>query len=139
MKWFWYIVIIIACTLSLSGPIHGDIFFHTDIARDFLLIKDVVINHKLTLIGPRTGGITGVFHGPLWLYLNSLPFVITHGNPSSMAWFWYLLMIGALYFIFITAKKIFNTNIALISVSFLSIFYIRQADICSFLKSNHFI
>lgn len=69
-------------------PIHGDIFFHTDIARDFWLLDEVVQTGKPTLIGPRAGGIPGVFHGPAWLYLNLPVFILFGGNPLALGWFW---------------------------------------------------
>lgn len=127
-KIFLGILISIALISSLLGPLKGDIFFHTDIARDFLLIEDIVINKNLTLIGARTGGIPGVFHGPLWLYLNLIPFYFGQGNPLFISWFWYFLMIIGLVLSFFISKKIFNLNIALISTAFLSIFYIRQVN-----------
>jgi len=127
-KLFLGILISLALISSLIGPLKGDIFFHTDIARDFLLIQDIVINKNLTLIGPRAGGIPGVFHGPFWLYLNAIPFYLANGNPLFISWFWYILMIFGLFISFSISKKIFNLNIALISTAFLSIFYIRQVN-----------
>src|ERR1700704_37205 len=80
----------------------GDLLFHTDIARDFLLIQDIAVNNKLTLIGPRAGGIPGVFFGPIWLYLNLPAFIIGNGNPLAVGYFWLLLFlfgVGAVYYV----------------------------------------
>src|SRR5579863_1751233 len=80
----------------------GDLLFHTDIARDFLLIQDIAVNHKLTLIGPRAGGIPGTFFGPIWLYLNLPVFLLGNGNPIIIGYFWLLLFfvgIGTVYYV----------------------------------------
>lgn len=83
-------VVIILYNLSLcaTAVIHGDVGFNTDLARDFLLLEDMVKNHTVPLIGPRSGGIPGVFHGPLWMYLNLPAFILGHGNPVVVGWFW---------------------------------------------------
>ena len=72
----------LACLAILSAVLFlntlhlfkADVRFHTDIARDFLVMADIVETNKPTLIGPKSGGISGVFHGPAWYYLN-LPFI----------------------------------------------------------------
>jgi hypothetical protein len=63
IKSFVFVLILINVFLSAWYVINGDIVFHTDIARDFLVLQDIVETHKPTLIGPRSGGISGVFHG----------------------------------------------------------------------------
>ncbi len=75
LKILFFTSIVICIIMASWFVIHGDIYFHTDIARDFLLLEDMVKNKPITLIGPRSGGISGVFHGTLWLYLN-LPILI---------------------------------------------------------------
>lgn len=95
----------------------GDLLFHTDIARDFLLIQDVAVNHKLTLIGPRAGGIPGVFFGPIWIYLNLPAFIIGNGNPLVVGFFWFLLFLLSVYLVFYVARKVFNTGVAIIAIT----------------------
>src|ERR1700733_1388991 len=80
--------------------LNGDLLFHTDIARDFLLIQDIVVNHKLALIGPRAGGIPGTYFGPIWIYLTIPAFFIGNGDPLVVGYFWLFLMIAALGIIF---------------------------------------
>jgi len=120
MKYF--LVLCIACIaygiyLFSSHLLHGDLLFHTDIARDFLLIQDIVVNHKLTLIGPRAGGIPGTFFGPIWLYLNLPAFLIGNGNPIVVGYFWLLLTLFGLAAVFYITKKVFNNEIAIFSVT----------------------
>src|SRR5690348_11838684 len=92
--------------------LHHDLLFHTDIARDFLLTDEIATTHKFTLIGPHAGGIPGVFFGPIWLYLNLPIFLIAHGNPIIVGYFWVSIMLIALGSVFFVARKVFNTTIA---------------------------
>lgn len=127
---FLYMILIggsiIGIFFSAWMVLHGDVGFNTDIARDFLLLEDIVVSQKPTLIGARTGGIQGLFHGPLWLYLNLPAFIIGGGNPVSVGWFWVILTGIFVFISFYVGKKIFNTNVGLLAallVSFLSIPY----------------
>lgn len=101
---------------------HGDIDFSTDIARDFFLLEEL---HQKTivLIGPKSS--TGLFHGPLWTYLNYPAYAIGHGNPVIVGWFWILLIIGSLILSFLIAKKLFNTTTAYL-------FTLMVAEYCVF-------
>lgn len=109
-----FISILSAIVLFSAWPmIQGNIDFHTDIARDFLLLEDVFYNKNITLIGPRSGGIPGVFHGPLWLYLNLPAYIIGGGNPVVVGWFWvvvFILSIGVVYYV---GKKMFDQTTAM--------------------------
>lgn len=99
---------------------YKDIIFQTDIARDFLLIEDIVYKNHFTLLGPRSGGIPGVFHGPLWLYLQVPAFILAHGDPTKIGIFWFILCIVALYIAYCAAKKLFGSEAALISAFLIS-------------------
>jgi hypothetical protein len=100
------LLIIVVCIGLASHLFNGDILFHTDLARDFLVLDDIIQTKKITLIGPRSGGISGVFHGPLWYYINIVPFLITNGNPVLMGWFWWFLGVLATLTFFITVQKL---------------------------------
>ena len=113
-------LIIINIILSARWVIDGNIFFHTDIARDFLLMEDIVENKHFALIGPRSGAIPGLFHGPLWLYLNIPAFLLGRGNPVFVGWFWILLFIASLLTIYFAGKKLFNEETGLLSALLLS-------------------
>lgn len=102
--------------------LHGDIFFHTDIARDFLLLDELQLK-KFVLIGPRASGLTGFFHGPLWMYLNFPIYLLSKGDPLVQGWFWFGLLLsylGGSYFLW---KKKIGTESALILVALLSLFF----------------
>lgn len=105
--------------------LHQDILFQTDIARDFLLLQEID-DKKLVLLGPRSS-TGGLFHGPLWLYLNYPAFVIGQGNPLVVGWFWIGLIILFLATSFLIAKKLFEENTAYLFTLFLSVMLIFEA------------
>ncbi|MBP8591000.1 hypothetical protein KBI33_00840 [Candidatus Shapirobacteria bacterium] len=90
--------------------------FHTDIARDFFLIKDVVDSKKPSLVGPRVGEISGLFHGPAWTYLNLPVFLIFKGDPIAQNYFYLALTLIAEMILFFVTKKIFGTQAAAVSI-----------------------
>lgn len=120
-KYLILLLIIFNILLASRWVIDGNIFFHTDIARDFLLIEDIVDNKHLTLIGPRSGAIPGLFHGPLWLYLNLPAFMLGGGNPVYVGWFWVILYIVSLGIIYYVGKRIFDKTIGILSALLLSV------------------
>jgi len=121
IKIFCLFIILISLFFASWFAIHGDIVFHTDIARDFLLMEDVVRNKPITLIGPRSGGIPGVFHGPLWTYLNVPAFILGNGNPAIVGWFWVLLFTINILIVYKVGSKIFSKETGLIAAALTSI------------------
>jgi len=115
------LIIIVSTFFASWFAIHGDIVFHTDIARDFLLMEDVVRNKPLTLLGPRSGGIPGVFHGPLWTYLNVPAFIIGNGSPAVVGWFWVLLYAAGVYIAFKVGSKMFSDNVGWVVAAITSV------------------
>lgn len=107
--------------------LHGDIFFHTDIARDFLLLDELQLK-KFVLIGPRASGLTGFFHGPLWMYINFPVYLISKGDPLAQGWFWFGLLILYLGGTYSLWKKRIGSDRALIFITLLSLFFTIDPD-----------
>jgi len=108
--------LVLTCFFVIFGSwqiFHGSIVFHTDIARDFMLLDDVINTKKPTLIGPRSGGIPGVFHGPLWLYVNLPVFLLSQGNPLASGWFWIFLFILGLWTTYQVGRMLFSKKVGL--------------------------
>lgn len=121
---FLYICLLLICIgvfFASWWMLNGNIDFHTDIARDFLLFEDIYFNKNITLLGPRSGGISGVFHGPLWLYINIPAYAIGMGSPVVVGWFWVLLYLVSIGVVFYISKQLFGGNAALVSSSIYSI------------------
>lgn len=106
------------------------LFFGPEQGRDMLVIRDIVVNHKLTLIGPKTD-ISGIFHGPLFYYLAAVPFTLFQGNPLAVSLFFVVLHACALLLLYILAFEITNNRrlsiiaSTLLAVSFQGIVYSR--------------
>lgn len=87
----WLFLSVIVCCVFLSTITlrKQEISFTSDIARDFHLLREVD-EKKLILIGPRSS-VGGLFHGPLWIYLNYPAFKLGNGNPIVVGWWWTVL------------------------------------------------
>lgn len=108
MRVLFWVSLFVSLLLASWYAIHNTLHFHTDIARDFLLMEDMVVTRKPSLIGPRSGGIPGVFHGPLWLYMNLPVFFLSGGNPVATAWFWVALTALSIGMVYLITKQMTN-------------------------------
>lgn len=65
--------------------LNRNFIFLLDQGRDYMAVKNIVVDHKLTLIGAEVGGgmagLQGLFHGPFYFYLLSIPFVVFGADP----------------------------------------------------------
>jgi hypothetical protein len=114
------LLIVLTNILIASWTIlHGDLHFNADIARDFLLLQELS-QKGIILIGPRASGLPGLFHGPLWVYLNYPAYVIGHGNPIVVGYFWILLNLLFLGISYFVASKLFNRAVAYVYIILLS-------------------
>lgn len=125
---FTLVVVFINIILGAWPILNNDIFFKSDVARDFLLFEEIS-QKGIILIGPRASGMPGLFHGPLWIYLNYPAYIIGQGNPIFVGYFWIILNILFLFSSYILAKKLFNqavANVYIILLSAATIFYINS-------------
>lgn len=104
--------------LSSFSVRYGEVTFFSDIARDFLLLQELN-EKKIILIGPRSN-TNGLFHGPVWTYINYPAYLLGNGNPVTVAWFWVFL--GGIFLLtsFFIAKKLFGMFPALAYILLLS-------------------
>lgn len=90
-----------------------------------MALRNIVVNHHLTLIGSEIGGgyagITGIFQGPFHYYFLTIPFILFHGDPYGgivLMLLFSLLAIASGYFI---GNKIFGKPFGLITALLLAI------------------
>lgn len=111
-----FAILMVVIVLFAAWPIlNGNIYFHTDISRDFMLMEDIWNNRNITLIGPRSGGIPGVFHGPLWLYFNLPAFIIGGGNPVVVGWFWVVAFVVSVAIILEVTRRMYDLKAGLVA------------------------
>lgn len=110
MRRLFYLVclVLIAVNLYFSAylVLHNDLRISNDIGRDFLLLREIS-EKKIILIGPRSNA-NGLFHGPLWSYVNYPIFALSDGNPMATGWFWVGLtaaLVGSGWWV---ARKLFG-------------------------------
>ena len=111
------------CSILVSG---GEVNFFNDVARDFLLLQELDAK-KIVLIGARSS-TNGLFHGSLWTYINYPSYLLGHGNPVVVAWFWFFLGCFFCLTSFYMVRKLFNTFIALFFVLLISIKMVPHID-----------
>lgn len=123
-KFFFFVVIAVNLVLSSWFVLHHDIQFTSEVARDFLLLEELD-QKKIVLIGPSS--TTGLFHGPLWTYINYPAFVLGHGDPVFVGWNWIFLIVLFLLSGFFIAKKLFDTKTAYFFTLMISIYCVFHA------------
>lgn len=122
LKLVFYLVLIpfILYNIYLCSffALRGEVRLTNDIGRDFLLLQELD-QKKIVLIGPRSN-TNGVFHGPLWTYINYPAYLIGNGDPAVVAWFWVILSVIFLLTTFFIVRKMFNTLSGLFATLLLS-------------------
>lgn len=129
-----YIKIILLCLFALAiflrtYGLFENLFFGPEQGIDFLVIKDIAVNHNPVLVGAKTD-IAGVFHGPIYYYLSIIPFLLSGGDPLFVAQFLIVVNCLTVFIIYRLALELFNKRVGLIAsllftVSFGAIAYSR--------------
>ncbi len=86
--------------------------FGFDQGREMLAAKQIVVDHKLILIGTEVGagqaGVSGLFHGPLYYYMLTIPFVLFNGDPSQAVWLMFLFGIFTIVLSYFLGRRLFG-------------------------------
>lgn len=114
-------IVLIAFLLRSKQYLLGDFNYNLDQSRDLLLVKEIIENHKLTLIGGRSG-FGGIFHGPLWLYIVTPFFILAKGNPFfTLVPLYIIFDVSLIVLGYYLISKLFNKTTGLLFSSFLAI------------------
>ena len=110
------IIVLLILFLSLFPRsidfLNGNPVFGFDQGREYLAAQNIVVNHKPILIGTEIGagvaGISGIFQGPVYYYLLTIPFILFSGNPVGGVLLMLLFGLASIYFGFFFGKKLFG-------------------------------
>lgn len=102
--------------------INTDLLFHYDQGRDLLAAYKIWHERHPVLLGPSTD-TPGVFVGPFYYYLISIPLIITQGSPVGAIVFLQILEIISLYFLYVAIKNLFGARIAFPTLLLTSVSY----------------
>lgn len=94
------------------------IIFNWDQERDAWVIKQILSEKKLTLIGPRVLGPKGFFLGPFFTYLLAPFYLLTNLHPRAIIFFLAVYNVTFFTVSFLILRKIFNQLIALVFLLF---------------------
>lgn len=111
--WLLFFFLIVGLYLRMDGVLTGDFPFLFDNGRDLLAVKQIFVDHKLTLIGPFSG-LQGVFQNPLWFYLLGIPFILGKGSPVALMIFMVFLGLLGIIMAYLVGRAIFDKNTGLI-------------------------
>lgn len=121
-KLFIFLAILaVAFFLRAQETIFNNYLFLMDIGRDMMAVKGIVYDHHLTLIGPPTS-LGGVFQGPLWYYLLSIPTFVFKGDPWGSVALMLVISLATLVIAFFFMNKFYGflagiTTFLLIAIS----------------------
>lgn len=94
--------------------------FGGDQGIDLLVVKQMLVEHRWTLLGPKTS-IAPVFNGPIYYYF-LLPFLfIFRLDPLGASYFMILCYLGTIFFLYLFGCEFINKKAALLSALFFAI------------------
>src|SRR3989344_5383497 len=111
-------VILFGIALRAVEAVSGNYLFEFDQGRDYLLVQEIVEKGKMRLIvlelGGGYAGISGFFHGPGYLYLLAIPYVLFQGDPYGGMVLMFLLGCVTLLMSYMAGVKIIGRSGALL-------------------------
>jgi hypothetical protein len=87
--WIAVMLLVFAVVVKFVG-IQQHLFFGFEQGRDALRIQSLLHLEDVFLVGPKTD-IDGIFHGPWYYYLMTIPYFIGRGEPLAASVFLILL------------------------------------------------
>lgn len=113
-------IFILGFLLRAQETLSNNFLFLIDQGRDMMAVKNIVFDHHLTLIGPYTS-LQGVFQGPLYYYLLSIPTFILNGNPWGGVFLMLIISLCVMIVSFFWMKKLFGVKAATVTLFLVAI------------------
>lgn len=88
--------------------------FLGDEGRDMLVVKRLIVDHKLTLLGPITS-VGSIYMGPIYYYFMA-PFLwLSHFDPVGPSYMVVLFSIATLFLIYKICTKFFHPEVGIVA------------------------
>jgi hypothetical protein len=112
-EYFFLLFIFVAFVFTRFYNLDKRIIFGWDQEQFSTQIKDIIINHNFTLIGPRVTNDLGFFLAPFLTYFLVPLYLITNLHPFAL--FYWTIIVNLLFFIvsFIALKRLFSATHAI--------------------------
>ena len=113
-------LILLAAVILRFYNLSGYLQFLGDQGRDVSIVRDMIVYHKWTLLGPNAS-VGGFFTGPVYYYF-MLPFLwLFNLDPAGPAYMAALFGVGTVALIYFFCKKLFNARVGVISALLVTI------------------
>lgn len=129
-------IFVIGFFLRAQETLSGNFLFLKDQGRDMLEVKSIVVDRKITLIGPYTG-LQAVFQGPLYYYLLAVPFAVFRGDPRGVMYVMLAASMSAIVFGYLIGKRFFS-EVTGLAIAFLFALSPSAAAAATFIWSPFF-
>lgn len=111
--------IVLICLFSLAVflrtyNLSQSLFFGPEQGIDFFRIKSIAVDHRPVLVGAKTD-IAGIFHGPIYYYISSVPFLLSHGDPVFIAYFLAIINSFTVFLMYFLGRKMFSRRVGFIA------------------------
>ena len=136
------LIVILLLGISLRSPeiLSRNFLFGFDQGRDYLAVREIVVEKNPTLIGPEVGagfaGLGGIFHGPYYYYSLVPMFFLLDGHPYGGVVTMFLFGVASLFLCFYLTQEIFGTKAALLATFLLAVSP-RISDQSRFMWNSH--
>lgn len=108
------VIIALGALPRMIEVLGGNYLFGFDQGLFYQDVKKIVIDHRLTLIGPFSGGQGGLFQGPGWYYLLSIPFILAKGDPMGGMVMMLVIGLSTVALSIYLANKMFGPGVGLL-------------------------
>jgi len=118
LKHGYLIAILILAVIVRFWRIHDLTTFSGDQGVDFLIVKKMLIDGEITLLGPKLGhfsDIANIYLGPAYYYIISLPLYLSGFDPIGPILFVTVLSVITIILVYLFVKQYFSSSIALIT------------------------
>jgi len=113
-------LILIVATFLRFYRLEELITFGGDQGIDLLVIKRMIVEHKWTLLGPKTS-VLPIYNGPIYYYMLLPLLYFTKLNPISVSYFMIFLWLGAIFLVYYLGKEFWSERAGTLAAFFFSI------------------